>query len=215
MLVWGRQSDLINTWMDELEMLVYEFGLDQKVLTETRKLLTRAIDEQINVGRKNSCVALGCLYLACRIVGEYVPLNRVLKVPLGHGVSNSEFRSIVRTLIIRLQISTSAINLRPEQYLSGIVRLLRMDHEFGDSFDLADLEKGATRILLRPFAKSFGGNPAILAAASLYLGSMDLGHRLKQQALAEAAGASELGLRNCIKGLSLGSQERTLGRAAH
>jgi transcription initiation factor TFIIIB Brf1 subunit/transcription initiation factor TFIIB len=188
--------------MSELEMLVYDFGLDDKVLPETRKLLTRAIDDQMNFGRKNSCVAIGCLYLACRLVGEYVPLNRVLKVPLGHGVSNSELRSIVRTLILRLGISASKISLRPEQYLSGILRLLRVDHELDELSNQAGLEEAATQLLRGSLAKSFGGNPAILAAASLYLGSVGLGHRLKQQTLAEAAGSSELGLRNCIKRLS-------------
>ncbi len=198
---WARQTEFIDTWINELEMLVYEFDVERAVLDESRRLLIRAVDAGITAGRKGASVALACFYLACRMKSEFVPLNRLLKAPLGHGISRTEMASTVRILIRDLQIPGGSLSLRPEQYLTSILRVLKKDGRLDHVQHKEKLAERAERILQKSSASHRGGNHAILAAACLYVAAKDQDETLMEKSLAEAAGSSDVALRTYVKSL--------------
>jgi len=195
---WTRQTEFIDTWVNELDMIVQGLNLPGNVLVEARRILMRAVDKELTLGRKASCVALSSLYLASGIVGVYVPISRLLASPLAHGVRRGEFTSLVRMMMRELDVPSRARSLTSKQYLAGIVRLLVIDGQLDKIRDHESLLKRADQIV-RSITNRSGPNPAILAAASLYVAAEEQGVLLLQRGLAKAAGSSDVALRTYVK----------------
>jgi hypothetical protein len=108
-----RESQLIDTWANELETVIYDLHLRKDVLNKARRLLTRSIDLGL-LSDINSAtyVAFSCFCVACRMCGEHVPLDQMLKIPLWKGVkaerANRSVHTLLRDLGLRICLKCGA-----------------------------------------------------------------------------------------------------------
>ena len=100
---WENESEFINVWMNELEILVYDLKLQKNVLDKSRRLLTKAADAGLTgTGHAGSYLALGCFYVACTMCGEHMQLDQMISLPLWAGLSTKKIIKSVDALIRRL-----------------------------------------------------------------------------------------------------------------
>jgi transcription initiation factor TFIIB len=180
----------LNIAMAELDRLSSLLYLPDVVKSQAAQIYRKALENDLIRGRSIDSFVAASIYAACRL--QKVP--RSLKTISGESSRDHldvarTYRILVRLLKIRIPVDES------NKFITGIASQLQLD---------PSTERRAVEILSG--AKEQGGllgkDPRGLAAAALYIACLEKNYKKKQKEFAQAAGTSEVTLRNRRKGLN-------------
>jgi len=176
--------------MTELDRLSGKLSIPEPVKEKAAVIYRKALEKGLVRGRSIAGIVSASLYAACRSTGTPRDLREISKKSLASRKELSrDYRLIIRELGIRMPISD------PAAYLTKIAEKAGLSGQI-----LGE----ALKVLQQVKAKGIGAgkDPTGLAAAALYIASMQEGVRKTQKEIAEAAGVTEVTVRNRYKNLS-------------
>jgi transcription initiation factor TFIIB len=180
----------LNIAMAELDRLSALLYLPDIVKSQAAQIYRKALENDLIRGRSIDSFVAASIYAACRL--QKVP--RSLKIISGKSSRNHldvarTYRILVRLLRIKIPLDES------NNFVTGIASQLQLD---------PSTERRAVEILRS--AKVQGGllgkDPRGLAAAALYIACLEKKYKKTQKEFAQAAGTSEVTLRNRRRGLN-------------
>jgi len=175
--------------MTELDRLSDKVSAPAPVKEKAALIYRKALDEGLVRGRSIAAIAAASLYAACRITGTPRNLRDISEASL---VSKKDvarcYRLLLRELNIRMPIADPIIyitKIAQRSDISGHIQAL------------------AVKVLNEAKAKriSAGKDPMGLAAAALYIACKQAGEKRTQKDIADAAGVTEVTVRNRFKNL--------------
>jgi transcription initiation factor TFIIB len=167
-------------------------GLPERVEEEAARLCRAAVERGLAVGRSVEAVAAAAVYLACRVAGEHVKLDRLagvlceLEPDLSYRSRNGLIQEVWRAVKhLARGLGVNPRPARPEDMLVALASKLGLP---------ASTVTEAVKILeaARRRGVHSGKSPLALAAAALYLAS---GKSVTLKNVARAAGISEVTVR--------------------
>lgn len=173
----------------ELQRLVEQLNLPPGVIDEAMRIYRQAAEKGLVRGRSLESIVAAALYAACRIKGIPKNLDEIAKLVRGGKNEVARcYRLIIRELKMRMPI------IDPAKYVSKIVTPLKLSPK---------VERRAMQILYeaRKMGLTAGKDPAGLAAAAIYIAALEHGERRTQKEIANAAGVTEVTVRNRYKEL--------------
>ena len=170
--------------MMELDRLSDKVSVPRPVKERAAVIYRRALDKGLVQGRSIAGVVAASLYAACRITGMPRRLREISGASL---VGWKDVARCYRLILRELNIQMPLVD--PAGFLSKIADRAGVS---GETRGLAVrvLQEAKERHALA------GKDPIGLAAAALYIACMESGERKTQKHLANAAGVSEVTLRN-------------------
>ena len=181
----------LSSAMAELDRISTQLHLPKNVKERAALIYRKALKLDLLRGRSIDGFVAASLYAACRHLKLPRPLKEITeKSTRTHAEVARTYRLLLKELNLRMPIDgpikfvpgiASKLNLhtRTEQYA---IDLLRAAHK----------KRGLT-----------GKDPRGLAAAALYKASIDTNDKRIQKDIAEAAGTTEVTLRNRLRGIEL------------
>lgn len=170
----------------EIDKLAQELSLPDSVREGSERICENLVNKNLMPRRSIPVVAASSLYTICRETHTPVTL-RDLAV-----VTDSNPREIgrcYRSIISRMEI--------PPPNLNGTCYVYRVAGAVRASQEATDL---SLQIVKHAVERGLGGrNPMTLAGAAVYLACLITGEDSRQSDVAEAAGVSEVSVRECIK----------------
>ncbi len=175
--------------LSEVDRMSSHLGLPRNVREAAAVIYRRAVEERLIRGRSIEGVAAAALYAACReckvprTLDEIAEVSRVSKKEIGRS-----YRFISRELLI---------HLRPTSPIDYIPR-------FGSELGLSGEVQSKAIELLKDAAKkglTSGRGPTGVAAAAIYIASVQCGERRTQRDVADVARVTEVTVRNRYKEL--------------
>lgn len=180
----GIATPMISGFCDRL-------GLPYGIFDRSVALYRRALKKELVRGRSIDGVASACIYAACRMGGIPVDLNRIVEVA---GIERKEvsrdYRLVYEALNLKIRAPTS------ECHVARIAEKLGVEAPV-----VAKAEE-----IYKSMAKAkqtAGRDPKGVSAACLYYASAVMGSRRTQKDIADAAGTTEVTLRNRCKDVYL------------
>ena len=183
------QARNLNIAMAELERLSFRLHLPDIVKSQAAQIYRKALEDDLIRGRSIDSFVAASIYAACRL--QKVP--RSLKMISGE--SNRDHLDVARTYRLLVRLLGIKIPLdESNKFVTGIASRLQLD---------PSTERRAVEILSgAKFQRGLSGKePRGLAAAALYIACLEKKYKKTQKEFAEAAGTSEVTLRNRMKGL--------------
>ena len=176
-----------------LDTLKDKLGLSYAIVEKTAYIYRKAYERQLPRGKTIVGVLTAALYIACRDMGAPRTLKEIATVS---NIKRKDIARNYRTLVFELDIKIPIVDP-----MSCIIRI-------ANKVSLSDKTKRQAIRLMGNIAKdeivlSAGKNPMGFAASILYLASIatkDDDH-IRQKGLAEAAGVTEVTIRNICKSL--------------
>jgi transcription initiation factor TFIIB len=175
--------------MAELDRMASELHLPKNVKEEGALIYRRCLKEDLIRGRSIDAFVAASIYAACRLEKVPRPLKLVSKI------STREHSEIAMTYRLMLR----KLNLKPPidgpfKFIPSIASKLKVKQA---------TERLAVEILRKgdEAKELMGKDPRGLAAAALYMACQENNDRRVQRVVAEAAGTTEVTLRNRYKGL--------------
>jgi transcription initiation factor TFIIB len=193
---YDNRSKFDETWrrnlsvaMAELDRVITALHLPQNVKEGAALIYRRALKKDLIRGRSIDAFVAASIYAACRQSKVPRPLKEITKFSTrDRGEISRTYRLLIRELGIKMPLDD------PLKFIPNIASKLRLRR---------DTEQRAVDILRK--AKEVQGlsgkDPRGLAAAALYMACLDLDDRRIQKDVAEAAGTTEVTLRNRLRGL--------------
>ena len=193
---YDNRSKFDETWrrnlsiaMAELDRMSTSLHLPQSVKEYAAVIYRKSLKKDLIRGRSIDAFVSASLYAACRQNHLPRPLKEISEV------STREYQEIARTyrlLLRELRLKMPVDD--PMKFIPGIASKLNLRR---------DTEQLAVEILRTAKKKGTltGKDPRGLAAAALYMASLDNEDRRVQKDVAEAAGTTEVTLRNRLRGL--------------
>ena len=175
--------------MTELSRLTDKLHIPAPVKEKAAVIYRKALDEGIVRGRPISAIAAASLYAACRVIGTPRTLRELGRV------STIDKKDLARCYRLLLQ----GLNLRmPVPSAQLRVPRIAAKVNIGEK-----TQQTAVDILQRAEKKrtTAGKDPMGLAAAALYIACVMNGENRTQKTIAEAAGVTEVTIRNSYKSL--------------
>lgn len=176
--------------MAELDRLSDKLSLPEHVKEKSAIIYRKALDKKLVRGRSIVAIAAASLYAACRVSGTPRNLRDISEASIvtRKEVSRS-YRLILRELKIDMPVSD------PITYLTKIAEKVGLSGQ---------IQTYALKVLQEVKKKRVGAgkDPVGLAAAALYIATIQLGDKLTQKEVAKAAGVTEVTVRNRYKTLS-------------
>ena len=175
--------------LSELDRMASHLSLPRNVREAAAVIYRRAVEERLIRGRSIEGVAAASLYAACReckvprTLDEIAEVSRVGKKEIGRS-----YRFIARELLIHLRPTS------PIDYVSRFASELGLTGEVQTK--AIELLKEATKKGL-----TSGRGPTGVAAAAVYIASVQCGERRTQRDVAEVARVTEVTVRNRYKEL--------------
>ncbi|RLE92520.1 MAG: transcription initiation factor IIB [Thermoprotei archaeon] len=175
--------------LNEIKRLGSNMNIPPSVQETAAIIYRRALEKGYIRGRSIDSMAAACLYIAVRIHGlprsldEIASESRANKKEIGRS-----YRLLVKTDIVKVPPITI------ENYIPTLIRKLRLPSEIGRK--ATEILKVATSAGL-----TSGKGPKGLAAAAVYLASVMLNCKKTQREIAQAAGVTEVTIRNRFKEL--------------
>jgi transcription initiation factor TFIIB len=175
--------------MAELDRVSSELHLPRNVKEEAALIYRRSLKEDLIRGRSIDAFVAASVYAACRILKVPRPLKRVA------AASTREYSEVAMTyrLLIR-ELKLKPPVDQPFKFVPSIASKLGVrqptERLAVEILREADKRKGLT-----------GKDPRGLAAAALYMACQENDDRRVQRVIAEAAGTTEVTLRNRYRGL--------------
>ncbi len=175
--------------MAELDRMSSELHLPKNVKEQAAFIYRRALKEDLIRGRSIDAFVAASVYAACRLLKVPRPLKKVSKASTReHSEVAMTYRLIIRELNIKPPVD------QPFKFVPSIASKLGVKQPTErlavEILREADKRKGLT-----------GKDPRGLAAAALYMACQENDDRRVQRVIAEAAGTTEVTLRNRYRGL--------------
>jgi len=208
---YDNRSKFDETWrrnlsvaMAELDRMSTALHLPQNVKEAAALIYRRALKKDLIRGRSIDAFVAASIYAACRRFKVPRPLKEISRASTrDKGEISRTYRLLLRELKIKVPLDD------PMKFIPSIASKLKVKR---------DTEQRAVDILRK--AKQVQGlsgkDPRGLAAAALYMACLGMDDRRIQKDVAEAAGTTEVTLRNRLRGLeeTLREVERQQEQAA-
>ena len=173
----------------ELERLKDKLGLSDVIIEKTAYIYRKAQERGLVRGRTISSVLAAAIYIACRESGTSRTLKDIASI------SNIKRKDIARTYrLLVLELNYKIPMVDP---IKCIVRV-------ANKANLSEKTKRLAMNIMHSVTKSgisAGKDPMGLAASVLYLSCMNTGESRTQTEISEAAGVTEVTIRNRYKNL--------------
>ena len=175
--------------MAELDRLSDKVAIPSSVKEKAAVIYRKALDKGLVRGRSIAAIAAASLYVACRLTGTPRNLREIAEASL---VSRKDVARCYRLLLRELDIKMPIAD--PLTYLSKIAERSNVS---------GHTQALAVKILQEAKEKhvSAGKDPMGLAAAALYIACMQANEKKTQKDIADAAGVTEVTVRNRYKTL--------------
>jgi len=180
--------------LSELNKLKDKLVISPNVLEKAAYIYRKALEKKLVRGRSISAMIAASLYAACRDAET----PRTLKdVAVSANVKRKDISRCYRLLHHELDLKMPVVD--PIQCISRISSKLKLPEK---------AKRYAVKVLqeAQESKETSGKDPMGLAATALYLSCVKNGVSITQRDLAEAAGVTEVTIRNRYKGLKLSQQ---------
>jgi transcription initiation factor TFIIB len=184
----SRNRNLMQA-MNELQMLSEKLHVSSSIKELAAVIYRKALDEDLTRGRTIAGITAAALYVACRFTETPKTLNDIVKVSArNRGEVSRAYRLLVRILKIEMPSHD------PLNYVSRIAAKANISGE---------VQGVAVKILRKAKRKrlTMGKDPLGVASAVLYIACQKEGENVTQKEISEAAGVTEVTLRNRKKEL--------------
>jgi transcription initiation factor TFIIB len=173
----------------ELERLKDKLGLSDVIIEKTAYIYRKAQERGLVRGRTVSSVLAAATYIACREIG----ISRTLKdIASTSNIKRKDIARTYRLLILELNYKIPMIDP-----VKCIVRV-------ANKANLSEKTKRQAMDIMHRVTRSgisAGKDPMGLAASVLYLSCLNMGESRTQSDIADAAGVTEVTVRNRYKNL--------------
>ncbi len=193
---YDNRSKMGETWrrnlsiaMNELDRVVTFLRLPMNVRREAANCYRKALKADLVRGRSIDAFVAASVYVACRTLGTPRPLSAIVDASTREldEVSRT-YRLMLRELGLRMPIDS------PAKFVPSIAAKLSASRVVeGRAIGILREATGRKRLS--------GKEPRGLAAAALYMASLELKEHHTQRAVARASGTTEVTLRNRLRGL--------------
>jgi len=176
---------------NELDRVKDKLGLSDAIIEKTAYIYRKAQEKQLVRGRSISSILSAAIYIACREMSASRSLAEVI------AITNVKRKVITRSY--RLLVSELDIKMPLVDPMKCVAKLANK----------ARLSEKTKRMAMRTMGDltrkgiSAGKGPMGLAATVLYLSCLSNGEHATQRDIAEAAGVTEVTIRNRVKDLKL------------
>jgi transcription initiation factor TFIIB len=181
--------------MAELDRMVTELHLPKNVKEEAALIYRKCLKVDLIRGRSIDAFVAASIYAACRLKKVPRPLKRVSRLSTReHSEVAMTYRLMLRELNMKPPVDG------PYKFVPSIASKLKV-------------KQGTERLAVEILRKGdeakelMGKDPRGLAAAALYMACQRNDDRRVQREIAEAAGTTEVTLRNRYKGLKEAIEE--------
>jgi transcription initiation factor TFIIB len=174
----------------QLHSLKDKLGLSDTIIEKTAYIYRKAEERELVRGRSISAMVTAAIYIACRELGTPRTLKEIA------AISNTKRKNLTRCC--RLLISEFDIKVPIADPMKCIVKIANK----------ANLSEKTTRQAMNMMTRiiqrgiSAGKNPMSVAATVLYIASFKAGENVTQLHIANAAGITEVTIRNRIRELN-------------
>lgn len=174
--------------LNELTRMKDKITLSTNVLEKASYLYRKALEKKLVRGRSISAMIAASVYAACRDTETPRTLSDVADAA---NVKRKDIARCYRLLHYELQLKMPVVN--PIQCISRISSKLELSEK---------IKRHAIKVLqeAQDNKESAGKDPMGLAATALYIACLKHGGSITQRDLAEAAGVTEVTIRNRFKG---------------
>jgi transcription initiation factor TFIIB len=179
------RSELIRK---EVDKLAAELLLPDSVKDDSERISDGVVSKSLMSRRSVPVVAASSLYAACREIHTPVTLKDLATAT---DSNPREIGRCYRSIVSRMNITPP--NLNGTRYAFRVAETMKVSSE---------ATKLSLQIVKNSIDKGLGGrNPMTLAAAAVYLACLVTGEDSRQSDVAEAAGVSEVSVRECVKAI--------------
>ena len=193
---YDNRSKFDETWrrnlsiaMAELDRMAAALHLPQGVKEQAALIYRRALKMDLIRGRSIDAFVAASVYAACRQSKIPRPLKEITKASTReHSEVARTYRLLIREMKLKMPVDD------PMKFIPSIASKLNLRR---------DTEQYAIDILRRAQKRQelTGKDPRGVAAAALYMACIDNNDKRIQKDIAEAAGTTEVTLRNRLRGL--------------
>ncbi|MFL6381693.1 MAG: transcription initiation factor IIB family protein [Nitrososphaeraceae archaeon] len=174
---------------NRLDILKDRLGLSDSIVEKVAYIYRKAQERQLVRGRTISGVLAAAIYIACREMG----ISRTLKDIATY--SNVKFKEVAKSYrLLCLELDLKIPIVDPMKYIAKVANKANLSEK--TKRQAVDIMDNVTKREM-----SVGKNPMGLAASVLYISSMKTGENITQSDLSNAAGVTEVTLRNRYKDL--------------
>jgi transcription initiation factor TFIIB len=179
------------TAFSELRRLKDNLGLSDAIVEKTAYIYRKAQEKQLIKGRAISAILAAALYMACREMGAPRSLRETAEIT---NVKSKALSHHYRLLVRELDIKVPPID--PARYIGKIASKTRINEKTQRT--AIDTMKDIIKKEI-----SAGKNPVGLAATVLYISCRNNNEKITKKEIAEAAGVTEVTVRNRTKDLKV------------
>ncbi len=175
--------------LNELQKMKEKLSLSNSVAEKASYIYRKALERKLTKGRGISAIMAAALYAACRELNIPRTLNEISK---SGNIRKGNVSTCYRVLVIELELKIPVVN--SVTCISKIASVAMLSEK---------VKRYAIKLLDIARQKQIlaGKDPMCMAAASLYLSSLKHGENITQREIAEAAGITEVTVRNRAKDL--------------
>jgi transcription initiation factor TFIIB len=175
--------------LGELGRLRDKLALSDVIVEKAAYIYRKAQEKDLIRGRTISSILAAAIYMACREIGTPRSIRDMARIT---SVKVKALSHQYRLLVLELDIKAPLID--PEKYVAKIA----------NKAQISEKTKRAAIHIIRDIVKkeiSAGKNPIGIAATALYLSCLENNENKTQRDIADAAGVTEVTIRNRFKGL--------------
>ena len=174
---------------NELDTLKDKPGLPDAVVEKAAYIYRKAQERHLVRGRTVSGILAAAVYIGCREMG----ISRTLKDIAAY--SNVKLKEVARSYrLLYLELDLKIPIVDPMKYIARVANRANLSEK--TKRQAAEIMNNVTKREI-----STGKDPMGLAAAVLYLASLNTGENITQANIADAAGVTEVTIRNRVKDL--------------
>jgi transcription initiation factor TFIIB len=166
-----------------------KLGLSDAMIDKTAYIYRKALGKGLLKGRSSSAILAAAIYIACREMGATRSLNDI-----------SEITDVRRKVISR----SLMILIQQLEIIMPLIDPVKCIAKIANKANISEKSKRMAIDVMKDLVNTqvpAGKRPMSLAATILYLCCMRNNEGVTQRHLAEAAGVTEVTLRNIIRGL--------------
>ena len=175
--------------MAELDRLSSKLNISSPIKEKAAVAYRKALDKGLVRGRSINAIAAAALYAACRKSGSPKTLREIAEASLANkNIVARDYRLLLQELDFHMPVSD------PLTYISKIA----------EKNGISGKTQGTAIAILRDARQkrfSAGKDPIGMAAAALYIVCVQNNEKITQKDIAEAAGVTEVTIRNRYKAL--------------
>jgi transcription initiation factor TFIIB len=168
----------------ELDRLKDKLGLSDVIVQKTAYIYRKAQDKQLIRGRSTSSILAAAIYIACREMGAQRTLGDVTKIA---DVKRKDLSRSYRLLILELDIKVPLAD--------PMKCIIKIANRAGLSEKTRRMAMSTMNELVQK-EMTAGKDPMGIAATVLYQTCLSNGETITQKGIAEAAGVTEVTVRN-------------------